>query len=499
MVKVGAEGIDTEIGPCERNGMTMGRRRNEQKGLFVPHTEIPRSDGHPFYVALERVLGGRDFDRFVEKECAKYYAEKVGRPSLAPGVYFRCLMVGYFEGIDSERGIAWRAADSLSIRHFIGVEDGKGPPDHSTISRTRRLISTETHREVFTWVLGVVAEAGLLRGKTLGVDGTTLEANAAMRSIVRRDDGRTYQEYLGDLARSSGIETPTRDDLARIDRTRKGRKTSNKEWVNPNDPEAQVTKMKDGRTHLAHKQEHAVDMDTGAVVAVEIHGGAEGDTSTITKTVETAEENLEAVRKECSGSARAGTMKWPRELVADKGYHSTMTLQALALAGYRTYIAEPRRPRRKWCGDKHARQVTYDNRYRVRGVRGRRVIRRRGELIERSFAHTLETGGMRRSHLRARTNILKRTLIHVAAFNLGLVMRALFGVGKPKGLQGRSARRAAGLTALLVTLLVALWRRLARFWSDTLFFAAQPSPCLLSRPSAGQEPGLRNPDSATGC
>jgi len=430
--------------------MAMGRRGDEQQGLFVPHNQLPKSDGHPFYEALERVLGGREFDRFVEKLCARYYARKMGRPGLAPGVYFRCLMVGYFEGIDSERGIAWRAADSLSLRRFIGIDMGKMAPDHSTISRTRRLISSETHREVFTWVLRVVAETGLLRGKTIGVDSTTLEANAAMRSIVRRDDGRTYQEYLTDLARASGIETPTRDDLARMDRKRKGRKTSNDDWFNPNDPEAEVTKMKDGRTHLAHKQEHAVDMESGAVVAVEIHGAAEGDTATVLDTLEAAETNLEEVRENLGKDAEKVAER-PSEFVGDKGYHSKMVLGALSFAGYRTYIAEPRRGRRVWNGDEHARDTTYGNRRRIRDKRGRGLMRRRGEFIERSFAHNLETGGMRRTHLRKHDNILKRVLVHVAAFNLCLVMRKLFGVGKPRVLQGRSGL-AAAFQALLNTL-----------------------------------------------
>ncbi len=462
----------------------MGRRGDEQQGLFVPHNVLPKSDGHPFYEALERVLGGRQFDRFVEKLCASYYAKKMGRPSLAPGVYFRCLMVGYFEGIDSERGIAWRAADSLSLRRFIGIDLGKVAPDHSTISRTRRLISSETHREVFTWVLKVVAEAGLLRGKTLGVDGTTLEANAAMRSIVRRDDGRTYQEYLTDLAKASGIETPTRDDLARMDRKRKGRKTSNEDWRSPSDPDAQITKMKDGRTHLAHKQEHAVDMETGVVVAVEVYGAVEGDTSTVTATIEEAEKNLEDVKTKLDPKDADKVAERAEEFVGDKGYHSKMVLKTLDLAGYRTYVSEPSRGRRKWEGDDHGQLVTYANRRRIKGKRGRRLMRRRGELIERSFAHNLETGGMRRTHLRKHNNILKRVLVHVAAFNLGIVMRALFKVGKPRALQGRAALAAcvqtviAELCAWLITL---LWPEVSplppRAWLDRPLWA-WPKPAL---------------------
>jgi len=186
----------------------------------------------------------------------------MGRPGLAPGIYFRLLLVGYFEGIDSERGISWRAGDSLSIREFVGIPLNQGGPDHTTISRTRRLIDVETHRQVFAWVLGLLTDAGLVKGKRIGIDATTLEANAALRSIVRRDNGESYEEFLKGLAQESGIATPTREDLARVDRKRK-KKGSNEEWVNPHDPDARITRMKDGSTHLAHKAEHAVDIKTG--------------------------------------------------------------------------------------------------------------------------------------------------------------------------------------------------------------------------------------------
>ncbi len=245
--------------------MAMGIREGEQSPLWVVTADLPKSPGHPFYTRLNALLDAQDFDRFVEKKCRGFYASVMGRPSLAPGRYFRLLLLGYFEGIDSERGIAWRATDSLAIRSFLGLGLDDAPPDHSTISRTRRLIDVETHRDVFTWILERLVEAGLLKGKTVAIDATTLEANAAMRSIVRRETGESYQAFLTGLAKTSGIETPTREDLARLDRKRK-KKTSNKDWTNPFDPDAKVTKMKDGRTHLAHKAEHAVDLETGAVV-----------------------------------------------------------------------------------------------------------------------------------------------------------------------------------------------------------------------------------------
>jgi transposase len=433
--------------------VAMGKREGEQEDLFVTHQQL-RSQSHPYYQAVNRVLAEQGFDRHVERLCSKFYAKKMGRPGLAPGIYFRSLLLGFFEGIDSERGIAWRAADSLSLRDFLGVPASKLTPDHSTISRTRRLIDLETHQAVFTWVLGVLDGAGLIKGKTIGVDATTLEANAAMRSIVRRDDGRTYQAFLEELAKASGIETPTREDLARLDRKRK-KKGSNEDWYNPNDPDAKITKMKDGRTHLAHKEEHAVDLDTGAVVAVTLVPASAGDTATIEGTLDAAVQNLDDAR-EIAGdeSQREGE---PEEAVADKGYHSKMVLMSLQQEGWRTYIAEPQRGRQKWPGQQAERAAVYANRRRKNGRRGLALMRLRGELIERPFAHAFETDGMRRTHLRKHENIAKRLLVHVAGLNLALLMRTRFGVGKPRCLQGRAA--ALGATfAVLLRLMRYPWR-----------------------------------------
>ena len=433
----------------------MGKREGEQEDLFVTHQQL-RSQSHPFYRAVNRVLADEGFDRYVQGLCSKFYAKKMGRPGLAPGIYFRSLLLGFFEGIDSERGIAWRAADSLSLRDFLGVPASKLTPDHSTISRTRRLIDLETHQAVFTWVLGVLDGAGLIRGKTIGVDATTLEANAAMRSIVRRDDGRSYHAFLVDLAKASGIATPTREDLARLDRKRK-KKGSNDDWFNPNDPDAKITKMKDGRTHLAHKEEHAVDLDTGAVVAVTIVPASAGDTATIEGTLDAAVQNLDDARKVAGDeSQREGE---PEEAVADKGYHSKMVLLSLRQEGWRTYIAEPQRGRQKWPGQQAERDAVYANRRRKNGRRGLALMRLRGELIERPFAHAFETGGMRRTHLRHHENIAKRLLVHIAGLNLALLMRTRFGVGKPRCLQGRAAALWAAIAALLRSL-EHLWRQM---------------------------------------
>ena len=305
------KGIDTVDPTYYTPGMAMGRRKNRARtpGLWIATNELPRTGGHPFYQRLNQVLETHAFDEFVEAQCAPFYADAVGRPSLTPGTYFRLLLIGYFEGIDSERGIAWRTADSLALRGFLGLGLDEVTPEHSTISRTRRLIDVETHRAVFTWILQVLATADLIKGKTIGIDATPLEANAALRSIVRRDSGETYQEFLTRLARASGIETPTRADLARLDRTRpqKGRNTH---WQHPHDPDARITKMKDGRTHLAHKAEHAVDLETGALVGVTVQEANQGDTTTIAETLTTAAEALDAVARVTDDHTGVTTRSW---------------------------------------------------------------------------------------------------------------------------------------------------------------------------------------------
>ena len=418
--------------------------------MWIATNALPVTGGHPFYQRLNQVLDTHAFDACVEAQCAPFYAATVGRPSLLPGTYYRLLLIGDVEGIDSERGIAWRPADSLALRGVLGLDLDEAPPEHSTISRTRRLIDLETHRAVFTWILQVLATTDLVTGQTIGIDATTLEANAALRSSVRRDSGETSQEFLTRLAQASGIETPTRADLARVDRKRpkKGRNT---DWRHPHDPDARITKMKDGRTHLAHKAEHAVDLETGAIVGVTVQGADQGDTTTIAETVTAAAEELEAVAVVTDGQTAVID-----EVVADKGYHSNQVLVDLGALDLRTYIAEPNRGRRNWKKKTVARDAVYANRRRIRGARGLAWQRRRSEHLERPNAHLYETGGLRRPHVRGHANIFKRLLIQTSAFNVGLLMRTLIGVGTPRGLQGR--------LAAVWALVVALWTRVVDLW-----------------------------------
>ena len=413
--------------------MSMGRQKGETQGqMFIAISELPSTAGHPFYEKLNEALRAIGFDATVEAACRKFYHESVGRRGIPPGVYFRMLLIGYFEGIDSERGIAWRVADSLSLRRFLGYPLGDETPDHSSLSRIRGRLDPETHALVFRMILQALQAAGLVKGQTIGVDATTLEANAALRSIVRRDTGQSYQEYLEALAKASGIANPTRADLAKIDRKRKG-KGSNEEWANPHDPDAKIAKMKDGRTHLAHKAEHVVDLETGALLGVSLHGADQGDTQTVVPSVEAAFDHLSQALESTGQALPEGLFA---ELVTDKGYHANASLVALQEdLGMRTYVSEPERGRRKWEDQAAAQRAVYANRRRVRGERGKRLLRMRGEKLERSNAHMYETGGMRRTHLREHANILKRLIVHAAGFNLGLLLRAWIGIGKPRRLQ----------------------------------------------------------------
>ena len=404
------------------------KKRRQQEDLWVATSELPRTAGHPFYERLNGLFNEHGFDDFVEGLCAKFYADKMGRPSLAPGVYFRLLLVGYFEGIGSERGIAWRASDSLGLREFLGLKVSESPSDHSTISRTRRLIDVATHEAVFDWVLKRIGASGLLRGKTIG--------------IVRRDSEQGYEEFLMELAKASGIETPRREDLAKLDRKRTG-KGSNRVWKHPHDAEARITRMKDGRTHLAHKAEQAVDLETGAIVSVTVQGADRGDTQTRVKTLTEAAEKVEQALPEGRGI---------EEGVADKGDHSTQPMVDLDAVGLRSYVSEPRRGKRRWPGDRQGQEAVYANRRRLRGEREQRRRRQQGERLERPCAHRYGSGGMRRLPVRGHENVLKRLLIQVSAFNRGILMRQSLGGGTPRGLQGR--------ICALILLILSLFKRL---------------------------------------
>ena len=426
--------------------MALGKRKTEQQGLWIATTELPKSPGHPFYQKLNHLLAEAQFDRWVEKRCEPYYAARLGRPSIPPGVYFRMILIGYFEGIASQRGIAWRCSDSRSLAAFLGLPPDETTPDHSSMTRVHQRLPLEVHEEVFVFVLKIAADKKLLQGKTVAVDSTTLEANAAMKSIERKDSGEDWKEYLTRLAKEAGIENPTDEELRRFDKKRTGKKVSNEEWQSSTDPDSRITKMKDGTTHLAYKAEHVVDLDSEFVLSATITPTTHGDAETIVDSVAQAQLNLGA----------AGSEAKIEEVAADKGYHKLSTLELADDLNYRTYIPEPkRRFRYRWI-DKSLgqRKALYANRRRMRGRRGKRLQRQRSEKVERSFAHVCETGGARRALLRGQEKVGKRYLIQVAARNLGLMMRKLFGIGTARSLQG-----LAGLFLAMQLAFGTLWSR----------------------------------------
>jgi transposase len=412
--------------------MALGRRQDErQQEMWVSSLDLPRSVGHVFYEKLNQLLAKAGFDEFVENLCEAHYAAKMGRPGIPPGVYFRMLLVGYFEGIGSQRGIAWRCADSLSLRAFLGIPLSKNTPDHSSLTRVRDRLPLEVHTDVFRFVLQVVDKAGLLKGKTVAVDATTLEANAAMKSIVRRDTGEDWSEYLKRLMLEEGLidkdDEPSDEELRRFDKGRKNKRVSNEEWVSSTDPDSRITKMKDGRTHLAYKAEHVVDLETEVVLAAEIYTADTGDTDTLVDSLVESRVHLDEARVDAQ----------IKEAVADKGYHAAHTLELAMALNLRTYVPEPQRKGRLRWTDKppEYQQAVYGNRRRGKTKKSRRLQRQRSERVERSFAHVCETGGARRTWLRSLEKVRKRYLISAVARNLGLVMRHLFGVGTARSLQ----------------------------------------------------------------
>lgn len=414
--------------------MALGKRTAKQSELFVPVAQLPKSPAHPFYSKLNGLLAASAFDPFVEELCAPYYREG-GRPSIPPGTYFRMLFIGYFEGLDSQRGIAWRCADSRALREFLGAALTDATPAHNSMTVIRQRLPAIVFESVFEHVLGVLDERGLLRAKTLGIDATTLEANAAMRSIVRKADGKDWKEFLRTLAQAEGIENPTDDDLRRLDRKRKDKKVSNEEWHNPHDPDARIAKMKDGRTHLAYKAEHAVDLESEAIVAAQVMPADRGDTQSGEETLIGAQVHL----------VRSGSAAEIQEVVQDKGYHDNAALARIAAWGVRTYVPERKQKSRVWTDKPAEFEAAFRaNRRRVRGEKGRRLNRWRSEKCERSFAHVCETGGGRRMWLRGLDNASKSYLLRCASYNLGLVLRKCYGLSKP-----RSAAAGVGLFFIL--------------------------------------------------
>ena len=439
--------------------MALGRRKKGHQELWVATTSLAQSPGHPFYEALNRLLAEAGFDEQVERWCEPHYAG-TGRPGLAPGVYFRMLLVGYFEGLDSQRGIAWRCADSLSLQEFLGVGPGGKVPDHSTLTLTRQRLPLDVFERVFALVLKVAKEKDLLSGRLLGVDSTMVEANAAMRTIVRRESGEDWKAYVKRLAAEQGVEIKDDDDLRRFDKGRKDKGVSNKDWTSPSDPDAQITKMKDGRTHLAYKAEHAVDLESGLVLAATVHPATAPDGDTLGESVLKAQQNV----------LEAGSAVSIEAVVADKGYHKAESLAEVSAMPFAptTYVSEPKRvQRRRWTDKPESwKKAVHGNRRRWRGGRSKQLHRLRSEHVERTFAHALETGRGRRTWIRGVVEVGKRYLMQIAGLNLGTILRQLIGVGTPRGLAARSAAFCALLVACLEPI-VRIARRAAERFFET--------------------------------
>jgi len=473
--------------------MSMGRREGIQGPMWVAYNEITRGPGHRFYEKLNELLREVGFDRKAEDLCAAYFNadHTPGRRSIPPGTYFRMHLIGYFEGIESERGIEWRCADSLSLREFLGLGLTDRVPDHSTLSRMRSRLPLEVHQQVFVLILTIVEQKGLLRGRVTGVDSTFLRADASMKTIVRRDTKESYPQFIKRLAEENGMENPTEEDARRFDRNRKDKKTSNKDWKSPTDSGARIAKLKDGRTRMAYKPEHVVDLETGALVGVTVHQADRADMATIEETLEVAEENLRELRDskpleprddDTDGNGPPGaclsgdTAGGIQSVVADKGYNKAEVLRQMKENGYRTYIPEQRQKgTRRWT-DKGGRKTAiafYENRVRVGRKKGKALQRKRGELVERTFAHICETGAARRTRLRGLDNVNKRYLIQASGANLGLVMRSLFGRGTPRGMAealrelAAAASRCISHRGTLVGVLWVLFARRGRLWAPS--------------------------------
>src|SRR5262245_927239 len=410
--------------------MALGKRKETQKSIWVTTSSLPKSPGHPFYRKLNELLREIDFDRKVEAICAPYYAE-IGRPSIPPGIYFRMLVIGYFEGLDSQRAIAWRCKDSLSVREFLGLALDQEGPDHSSLTLIRQRLPLEVHQEVFGLILSLACKHRLLDGKSVGVDSTLIEANAAMKSIVRREGGDDWKTYVKELAAESGIKEPSAEDARRVDRARSDKKVSNADWQSPSDPDSRIARMKDGRMRLAYKPEHVIDLKTDLVLAAEVYRADQSDADTMIDTLVEAQVNL----------MRSGSDTKLCEVAADKGYHKAKTLaESSEILGVRTYVPERRsRHKRRWKGKPDGwMQATLSNRRRVRGNKSKLLQRLRSEKAERSFAHSCNRGRMRRTWVRGLDEVAKRWIIAAAARNLGRVMALLFGVRSARALMGLS-------------------------------------------------------------
>jgi len=405
------------------------KKRQEQKEFWVAADRLPKASPSRFYELLNGTLDELDFAGEVRAMCAPAYADAArgGRPGIDPSVYFKMLMIGFFEGLESERAIAARCADSLSLRGFLGYALDEATPDHSSMSVIRQRLGSDCFAQVFALVLNALQRHGLLKGRHLGIDSSVIEANASLRSLTERNTAEGYWDYVQRLAREAGLQTSDGAALRSFDRKRAGKKMSNEQWQNPHDADAKIGRTKDGATDMVYLPEHIVDLDTGAIVQAQVLPGDHRDSENLSERV------IEAVVSVQSAQGVTDPEKVPQTLTADKGYFSLEEIGRLQELTLKTVISDPHRDQRRWDKLERAQRQTLARAQRSTASKyGRALLRKRGQHIERSFAHVLAAGGMRRTTLRGLENLNKRHQIAAACYNLSQLLRRLHGVGTPK-------------------------------------------------------------------
>jgi len=446
--------------------MAQGRKKAErQESLWIATADLSVGAAHPFYSKLNEIFDKHGFDKHIDGLAAPFYKEG-GRPGIPVGNYFRMMMIGFFEGIGSEREIAWRVADSFSLRNFLGVRLSGTTPDHSSLSVIRRRLTAEVHQQAFQFILTILGREGQLRGQTLGIDATTVEANAALRELQRKDTKERYSEYVKRLAEEAGEPSSTPEEVARFDRNRKGKKCSNEDWEHPHDPDARIGRDKHNATDMLYKMEKTDDLETGAIVSVTVQTADTGDTESIVETLLQADENLSVVREDGLVAEAAVVGKEVEEVAGDKGYHSNATCQSRETSGIRTYFSEPERGKRNWEGKEEERSAVYASRRRIRSKRGKRLRKLRAEHSERNFAHLCETGGQRRTFLRGLVEVTKKVLIGAMGFNVSLLLRKAFGLRKPRQLEASGGDHMSSISLVSVS-----------FWPDCRIWAVLAGYC----------------------
>ena len=422
--------------------------------LFVATSQLVRPASSPFYAKLDETLASFGFADQARLLCAPAYSSNGrGRPGVDPVVYFKMLMVGFFEDIASERGIAERCNDSISLRAFLGYDLTQTTPDHSTLSIIRQRLGLELYNEVFLLILRALDQHGLLKGKNLGIDTSIIEANASLKNLVNRNTTEAYWEFVKRLASESGIDPNDADAVRQFDRKRP-KKMSNEQWVNPFDPDAKIGPTKAGATDMIYKPEHTVDLDTGAIVQAEVRLGNEADQKDLSLHLLQAQTNLNAVR-----DLPAETMTI-ESATADKGYHAVEEMKQLQAEGIRTVISDPVKNRNLDKLSKEDAAAVRKAKRSSGSESGKELLRRRGMHLERSFAHVLDAGGARRTTLRGWENLNKRFKISAAIYNLSQLMRKLFGIGTPKQL--------AAMGKALFCLLEAFFAQIRAIFTGTM-------------------------------